>query len=120
MLNNSELLKQIDHHIHELAVNIGERPTGSAANRSAENYIRQVFVRNNIQVELQTFDCIDWQKDETTLSVGATEVYVEPSPYSLPCDVQADIEIIKNISQLENADLSGKIAVLCDELTQEP
>ena len=120
MLNNNELLKKIQHHIHKLSVDIGERPTGSAANLRAEDYIKQVFLRNNFQVELQTFDCIDWENNETTLSIGTTKFCVEPSPYSLPCDVQADIEIIKNILQLKNSDLSGKITVLCGELTQEP
>ena len=38
MQNKNELLKQIKHHIYELSVNIGERPTGSAANHRAENY----------------------------------------------------------------------------------
>ncbi|MEO0533972.1 MAG: M28 family peptidase [Cyanobacteria bacterium P01_A01_bin.123] len=115
----NELLKQIKHHIYELSVNIGERPTGSAANHSAENYIKQVFVQNGFQVKLQRFNCIDWEKNEATLNVGNTEVSVEPSPYSLPCDIQADIEVIETLFQLEKADLVDKIAVLCGELTQE-
>ena len=120
MQNKNELLKQIKHYIYELSVNIGERPTGSAANHRTENYIKQVFLRNEFQVQLQEFGCINWEKSQTTLKVGNTEVYVEPSPYSLPCDVQASIQVIENIFQLEKAELAGKIAVLRGELTQEP
>lgn len=119
MRNKIELLKQIQRHIYELAVNIGERPTGSTANQRAENYISQIFTQNEFQVELQEFNCIDWEENVATLKVGGTAVDVEPSPYSLPCDVQAGIEVLQNILQLENADLAGKIALLCGELTQE-
>ncbi|NEZ62162.1 Zn-dependent exopeptidase M28 [Leptolyngbyaceae cyanobacterium CCMR0082] len=120
MQNKNVLLKQIKHHINELSVNIGERPTGSAANHRAEDYIKQVFTRNKFKVTLQKFDCLDWEKNETTLNIGDTKADVEPSPYSLPCNVQAGIEVVNSIFQLEQADLSGKIAVLCGELTQEP
>ena len=120
MQNKSELLQQIKHHINELSVNIGARPTGSAANHRAEDYIKQVFTQNKFQVTLQKFDCLDWEKNETTLKTQNTQTHVEPSPYSLPCNVQAGIEVINNMVQLEQADLAGKIAVLCGELTQEP
>ncbi|MGD1919202.1 MAG: M28 family metallopeptidase [Pleurocapsa sp.] len=119
MHNDDELLKQIEQHIHELAVNIGERPTGSVANRRAENYITQIFRRNGFQVELQKFNCIDWEKNRTTLTIKNAEVPAEPAPYSLPCDIRSSIEAIANFSQLEKADLGGKIAVLRGELTQE-
>ena len=120
MQNSSELLKRINHHIQQLSVTIGERPTGSTANHRAEHYIKQTFLDNQFQVKLQEFDCIDWEKNKTTLNIEGTEVHVEPSPYSLPCNVQADIEVVENISQLEQIDLAGKIAVLCGGLTQEP
>ncbi|MBE9098248.1 M28 family peptidase [Vacuolonema iberomarrocanum] len=120
MQNSSELIKRIKHHIQQLSVTIGERPTGSAANHRAEHYIKQIFLDNQLQVKLQKFDCIDWEKNKTTLHIGETEVHVEPSPYSLPCNVQADIAVVENISQLEQIDLAGKIAVLCGGLTQEP
>ncbi|MEM1251951.1 MAG: M28 family peptidase [Cyanobacteria bacterium P01_H01_bin.21] len=120
MQSKIELLKQIKCHIDELSVNIGERPTGSAANHRAEDYIKQVFTRNNFQVTSQNFNCLDWEKNETTLNTGDTQADVEPSPYSLPCNVQAGIEVVENMVQLEKADLTGKIAVLCGELTQEP
>ena len=120
MQNKNKLLKQIKHHIDELSTNIGERPTGSAANRQAADYIKQVFTQNKLQVTLQKFDCLDWEKDEATLNTGNTQTYVEPSPYSLPCNVQASIKVVENMFQLEQADLAGKIAFLCGELTQEP
>lgn len=119
MQSKTGLLKQIKRHIDELSVNIGERPTGSAANHRAEAYIKQIFTRNNFQVTLQQFNCLDWEKNETTLNIGDTQADVEPSPYSLPCNVQTGIEVVANIVQLEQADLAGKIAVLCGELTQE-
>ncbi|MEM9509068.1 MAG: M28 family peptidase [Cyanobacteria bacterium P01_E01_bin.35] len=120
MHNDNQLLKQIEQHVYELAVNIGERPTGSVANRKAENYITEVFRHNGFQVELQGFNCIDWEKNQTTLIVKHTEVPAESTPYSLPCDVRASIEAIANFSQLEKANLEGKIALLGEELTQEP
>lgn len=120
MQNKNQLLKQIKYHIYQLCLNIGERPTGSVANHRAENYIKQVFMRNEFQVNLQEFNCINWEKSKTSLKVGDAEIQVEPSPYSLPCDVQANIEVIENIFQLEKAHLARKIPLLRGELSQEP
>ena len=119
MQNNDELLRQIKLHIYELSVNIGARPTGSAANHKAANYIKQTFIRNDFQVELQPFNCMDWEHGKTSLTVGGAEFPIVASPYSLPCDVQADVKVIENLSQLEQADLSGNIALLRGELTHE-
>ncbi|MEO1299420.1 MAG: M28 family peptidase [Cyanobacteria bacterium J06636_16] len=119
MQNNDALLRQVRRHISELSVNIGARPTGSVANHKAENYIKQTFIRNNFQVDLQTFNCIDWEQGETSLNIEGAKIPVTPSPYSLPCDVQADIKVLENLSQLEQAEVSGKVALLRGELTQE-
>lgn len=120
MQNNDVLLRQVKQHISELSASIGARPTGSVANHKAENYIKQTFIRNNFQVDLQTFNCIDWEQGETSLNLEGVEFPVAPSPYSLTCDAQADIKVLENLSQLEQAELSGKVALLRGELTQEP
>lgn len=119
MQTRDKLIRQIQHHIDQLSENIGARPTGSVANQRAADYIAQIFAENGFHLELQKFDCIDWHAGETTLQMAGNELQIEPSPYSRSCDVQANVEVIETISQLEQADLAGKIALLRGELTTE-
>lgn len=120
MQTQTKYLKQIEQHLAELSLNIGPRPTGSPANHRAAVYIKQIFTRNEFQVNLQEFDCIDWEKGGVILQTATGEIPAESSPYSLPCNVQANPEVLETISQLEQADLQDKIAVLRGELTTEP
>lgn len=122
MHTKDKLIQHIEQHIHELSIQIGARPTGSTANRKATDYLTRVFTENGFNVSLQELHCLDWDQGTAALHIADTDdvVSLTPSPYSLPCDVQATVEVVETIAQLENANLEHKIALLRGELTQEP
>lgn len=53
------------------------------------------------------------------LTCGETSYEVYASPYSLGCDISAEIVIVTTVGKLENANCKGKISVMrgpiCDE-----
>ena len=66
-----------------LCEKIGARPTGSAKNKEAVDYVFEVFQKCGFQVRRQEFSCIDWVNSGATLLVDGQVVSVEPAEYSL-------------------------------------
>src|SRR5512138_2243356 len=56
-------------HVERLAVRIGNRPIGSAANLAAAEYIAGVFSQSGLSVETQNFPCPDWIEEQTALEL---------------------------------------------------
>jgi len=78
-----------------------------------------LFLDQGYEVEFQGFDCMDWKGHDISLCFGDRSVPAVISPYSLPCDVQAESVLVENLDELVSCDLKGKIAVLHGELTRE-
>ena len=112
-------LRILEGTLQDLCLNIGERPTGSANNRLAQEYIRHQFELQGYQVEVQEFECIDWHSSGTSLRMGDRQLQAYSAPYSLPCDLNTPFQLLGNINQLNGAELRGKIAVLHGDLTRE-
>lgn len=109
-------IKQV---LEELCVRIGDRPVGSRNNQHAQEFIGGAFHQHGCEVEYQNFPCIDWRGESISLHVDGRSIPASISPYSLPCNVNAEVVTLANIQELEMRDIHGKIAVLHDELTRE-
>lgn len=107
-------------HLKMLTETIGSRPTGSAANRRAVDYVAQIMERAGLDVERQEFDCLDWQLESLELRLGNEALPAVANPFTPTCDVVAPAVYTSTIEELEPADLRGKIVVLRGELTAEP
>jgi hypothetical protein len=57
-------------HVKHLAVDIGSRPIGTAANRAAADYISESFKRSGLSVERQEIPCPEWVADQTSLELN--------------------------------------------------
>ncbi|MEM7735512.1 MAG: M28 family peptidase [Deinococcota bacterium] len=119
MSTTQALVEVMQTHLHELSVTIGARPTGTVANHEAATYIAQVFTDNGFEVETQSFPCMTWAQAGGVLNVNETSYQVSPSPYSLPCDVEASIVVVESLEQLEAAAITGKIVLLGGDLSAE-
>ena len=98
---------------------IGHRPTGSPQNQAAAGYIEHLFRISGLAAERQMFDCTCWETQETLLTVDGVAYEGEVNWWSLPCDVTGVIVPIGAIEDLEQTDLTGSIALLYGELTQD-
>ena len=107
-------------HLKFLAEQLGPRPPASDNYHAASKYITQVFRNCGLVVELQEWECPNWMDISTQLVMDNTELTVAANAYSQPCDITAPFEVIRTMKELELAELEGKIAVLCADLTMHP
>lgn len=111
---------QLTRHLHTLAVEIGCRPIGSAANEAAADYIRNVFHGLGLAVEEQAYRCTGWDCRGAWLGIRDEVLPVEANAFSPSCDVTAAAIPASTLAELAAADLTGKIALLHGELVREP
>lgn len=109
----------INKHLQVLCGQIGSRPTGSAKNAEAVEYVYNKFSELGFDVRKQEFPCMDWQNDGAELTVDNEKIDAVPGEYSLPCDTECNSVCLNSTESLKEADLSGKIAVLYGDLAKE-
>lgn len=112
-------LQKSQQYLHRLCDDIPERCVGSAGNRAAADYFEQVMADCGWQVRSQEFDAIDWHNGGASLQAGGQSFAVQPSPYSLGCDVSAPMLSVDSVSALEKAELGGKIVLLHGGIARE-
>lgn len=112
-------MSSILKHLHTLSGEIGTRPVGSEGNCRAADYIESVFKAAGLDVQRQNYPCVDWKVTKTHLSVDGKALEANANGYSPSCDTTAPIVVMASLRALKEADIEGKIALLCGELTQE-
>jgi len=120
MLTHNVLQPLIQEHLNELAVAIGARPTGSKNNRIAQAYIAGVLAEAGLEVEEQSFDCLEWQDHGVALELDGRSIEARPNPFTPACEIVAPLVPLENLKELEASALTGKVAVLYRDLTREP
>jgi aminopeptidase YwaD len=113
------LAEQAMAHLKLLSVDIGQRPAGSPENEVAAKYIESVFQGAGLSVERQYFPCLAWEYQDTILELGGRRLESQTNWRSLPCDVRGVIIPVGSLDVLAQSDLSGRIAVLYGDLTQD-
>jgi aminopeptidase YwaD len=106
-------------YLRRLCVDIPSRRVGSQGNRAATDLFAAAVTSFGFDTQSLPFDCIDWSHDGADLSVGGAAYKVYPSPYSLGCRVRAPIAVVSTLSELEAADLSGRIVLLRGDMAKE-
>ena len=95
------------------------RRTGSAGNRQATRFFADTIHRYGYQIDATPFECLDYisRGAELTHDGEAFEVYV--SPYSLGCNVVAELISVSTIEQLEGTNCEGKILLMVGAASSE-
>ncbi len=120
--NKTEIEASLRNHLHALAVGIGSRPTGSEANRRAEDYLAGALAAAGCEVERQPFGCLDWEPAGAELLLGGEALPARINPFSPSCRVDAPILAVGDLAELMAAlpEMEGRIAVLYGELSAGP
>lgn len=108
----------VEYCLNKLAIEIGPRPAGSAANHAATDFVVSQFAEAGYEIVRQEYPCPDWQPKECRLVVEGTIVPAHINTHSLACDVSAQLIAVSSMDELKDAELVGKIAVIYGELTQ--
>ncbi|MHB1132049.1 MAG: M28 family metallopeptidase [Chloroflexota bacterium] len=114
------LVARLASHLRQVCVSVGPRPGGSPANAAAADYIAGVFQASGLAVERQEFACPAWEEVDTCLSVQGLVLPAVANRYSPSCNVAAPGVLLGTMSELEVADLEGKVGVLWGELAADP
>lgn len=109
----------IKAYLEKLTVEIGERHVGSDGNKKAVDYFHDIVSNFDYDVQKDEFDCIKWEYGEVCLMAGEKQYPALISPYSLSCDIEAELVVVSTLHELELADLYGKILMISGELTKE-
>lgn len=115
-----DLEAELTTHLNRLCVEIGPRPLGSPGDHAAADYIQGVFRGAGLDMEVQEFNCPAWEHQTTRLTLHGKVVEAAANAFSPPCDVSAPSVAVGTVSELEAADLEGRIGILYGDLTKTP
>lgn len=118
-MQNDALYMKLNEILNYISVEIGERPTGSENNKKVEQFVANYFKQQGFTVELQHFYCPDFKTEGAELTYRGESIPAKPSYYTKGCNVTADSVKVKTVDELKRSDMTGKIAVLHSELTEE-
>ena len=105
-------------HVKELAVLIGSRPIGSAANLAAADFISKVFEQCGLSLEQQEISCPEWVDEHTSLKVDEELLEASANTFSPSCDISAGTVPVCTLAELESASITGRIPVFYGDLAQ--
>ncbi len=95
------------------------RRTGSLGNRESTDFFEKTIREYGYDIDAASFATLDYVCHSATLTHGDINYEVYASPYSLRCDISAEIITVSTVEELENTNCEGKILLLrgtiCDE-----
>ena len=95
------------------------RRTGSPGNRAATDFFASTIGQYGYEVDVAPFDCLDYLVGESTLSCDDRTFDILVSPYSLGCDVSAELVVASTVEELESCDCEGRILLLKGAICSE-
>ena len=118
-MNSGSLDSSVSRYLHEICVNIPSRRVGSQGNQKATAFFKSVMQEFNFRVESQPFNCIDQCQGDIRLSTDGRDFEAFISPYTLACDIRAELAIADTLDALETVGAHGKILLLRGEIAKE-
>jgi len=118
-VNTEEMLEKSQSYLRTFCQVIPERCVGSEGNRQATCFFEHEIASFGWKTETDEFDAIDWEDGGATLEAGNHSFEVLASPYSLACSTTQILQAVSTLTELEQADLQGKIVLLHGEISRE-
>ncbi len=88
------------------------RRTGSPGNRQATEFFARTIAAFGYEIDATPFDTLDHVNEGAMLTIGPAGFEVFTSPYSLGCDVTAEIVAVATVAELGSADPEGKVLLM--------
>lgn len=96
-----------------------DRSLGTAGNEDATRYFAGVAEAAGWSVSVSRLDCLRWERSGANLSLGHRAFGLHAGPYSLPADVEAPLQVVSTLKDLQEIDAKGRILLLTGELVRE-
>ncbi|HSR48170.1 MAG TPA: M28 family peptidase [Anaerolineales bacterium] len=95
------------------------RRTGSPGNREATAFFADVMQSLGLEVDDSPFECLDYVCDRVALTRGTEAFDIRASPYSLGCDLVAELVAASTVEELADADCEAKLLLLRGPIASE-
>jgi aminopeptidase YwaD len=95
------------------------RRTGSSGNRDAVGFFADTIRPYGYEINATPFGCIDHICSGAQLTLEERDFEVHASPYTLGCDVLAELVPVSTIEELETTDCEGKILLMQGAICSE-
>ena len=99
---------------------VKERPVGTENNKEVLDILKRNFLEEGYNVDLIPFNCLTWEKGNSFIQIGSSQLMIKASPYSASFEGEGEIIIIESLEALQTEDLRDKIVILCGAATQNP
>lgn len=106
--------------LRTLAVEIGERPTGTAAGEAAQDYLADIAGGLGFEITELPFDCRRWESGDSALALAAGRVPLHAGPFSDPLAGVFDLAVVETLDELRAREVAGSLLVLRGPLAAEP
>ncbi len=119
-MGRDEHTAKAQRYLDALCSVVPNRRTGSAGNREATAFFADTIRALGYEIDATPFDCLDWVCGGAALTVGQEAFGVYASPYSLGCDVAAELVAVSTLEELERARCQGRLLLLRGAICSEP
>ncbi len=117
---------QLDHYLEKASEYLKvlcdvkpNRRTGSSGNREATDFFEKTIRQYGYDIDAEPFATLDYVCHSTSLTYGDINYEVFASPYSLECDISAEIITVATVEELENSNCEGKILLMRGAICEE-
>ena len=117
---NAEDRRAAKEHLVELCSVSPDRRPGSAGNLAATDYVAAQLRDLGWEPQMQWFDCLDWEADESEVRIADRSWAVVPSPYSTGVSGSGPLIAAATRDELAACAGSGAVLVLHGALTRQP
>jgi len=118
-MDKREYLQKASEYLKTLCRVKPNRRTGSKGNRDATDFFYKTIKPWGYKIDTTPFTCLDFESGEATLESNGNSFDIHISPYSLGCDVTADLVTVSTILELEKCYCTGKILLMKGEICAE-
>jgi aminopeptidase YwaD len=115
----SRLIQNTYSYLDRLCRTISTRRLGTQGNRDATEFFMKTIANFGFQTKTQPFDCIDMRLGKIRLSARDQQFEAFIGPFSLCCDVYADLVCAETLDELEHLHTEGKILLLHGKIAKE-
>ena len=111
-MNESEYRQKASRYLNILCSVKPNRRTGSRGNQDATSFFAGIVNALGYNVDTTAFSCLDYISGESSLVSGDNPFDIYASPYSLGCDITAELITVSSVEELENCQCEGKILLM--------
>ena len=118
-MNREKYITKASEYLNKICSVKPNRRTGSPGNRDATDYFANIVRQLEYEVDSTLFKSMDYRKKKVSLSFKKNNFNVFISPYSLKCDITAELVAVSTVNELEKISCKGKILLMKDGICSE-